>query len=318
MTKRGKVIITVAACLFAFGAILTIIGIMFGGYPGLEVSSSGIHTMSKTIEPYELEKTKLDDFSKADISVDYANIEVKVSDDDNYYLEYYLDGSEGKPTYAVNRDTFTFTQRENRIVFMSLGSFTWNSADQEAYLRLYIPKENALSFLSVESESGDFITKNLKTDSLDLDLDYGYCNIHDSDFDTLKIAMESGEVDIQNSRAGDFQFDGDYNEISLKEFSSDSATFDMESSEVTLDAAKLCNLSYVNEYGDFTLKLPEALENYSFDVSVEYGEILLPSDAPNGFREDSEDSQSYYKTKGKGKQMILIQSESGDVDIRTR
>lgn len=91
-----------------------------------------------------------------------------------------------------------------------------------------------------------------------------------------------------------------------------------DSSNARIEADKIKNLKCDSEYGDITLLIPESLDTYTFDISVEYGNIRLPSDIKTGYTVNSEDDIEYYKTKGTGENAIRIISDSGNVEIQKR
>lgn len=316
MKPVSKKILIIAAAIFAAGVVLTGISILMGGWPGFQISRSGITSVGKTEEPYELTKTKIDKFSKVDITLDYADIDILESEDDDYYVEYLLDGNSGEPSCKTVGDTFQFYQKDTAARFMFIGTIQSGFPSIDPYLRLYVPKDTALKKLTINNESGNFYASSMNVETADITSDYGAFELSDSKFDELSFYMESADLTMKNCTAKQFEFDGSYGEIDLKEFSSDSAVLSLESYDVAIDAVKLGGLDFKNEYGNLELSLPDKLSTYNFDIYVEYGDIKLPNDASMGNYSDHEDGAKTYQTKGDGKQEMKIYSESGDIDIK--
>lgn len=317
MKSTSKKIILISLCLFFAGVIFAIIGLSLGGQSGFLISKAGIRSISSEATSYELPKTKLSDFSKAELSLDYGTIDICPSDDKQYYLEYQLYGSSGKPSYGVNNNTFSIQQQDDSFSFMVWGLFPWKSTSVDPYIRLYVPEDKILEMLKLSAESGSVDIDTVNADTVTMDVTYGDVKIEKSMFSSLSFISESTEMKLKDSSVDNFELEGQYGDVSLENFTCDSAMINLDSSDVYLDAAKLEHLDYLNEYGAITLKLPEGMDMYSFDISIEYGDIRLPDDAPGGYRAD-DDSKESYKTKGKGSQTIKMESESGDVDIQKR
>lgn len=314
MKTTGKKIMITGAVVFAVGIIFTIIGFLLGGWPGFQISHSGVSAANKIEKPYELSKTKIDKFTTADITLDYANIDLRVSEDNFYYIEYLLDGNTGEPVYQVNNESLKFKQKNRMGSFMFLGSIDNNLA-ANPYVCLYIPKDAKLNSLILNSDSGDFELNSIKAESAKIGTEYGTCNITDSTFDDLAFSVESSDLEIKNSTAKNLSFIGSYGEISLKNFSSESILMDLESYDVSIEATNLGNLDYKNEYGELELTLPEKMDIYSFNIFVEYGDIDLPDSAPLGNYSDNDDSEKTYRFDGSSDKKINITCESGDVEI---
>lgn len=316
MKPMSKKIIYIVLTFFLSGLVLSVIGLGLGGHMGLRISNTGIHTASEESKSYELPKTKLADFSKVDLELDYGSIEILPSEDGNAYLEYLLFEESGVPSYDVHNGILSVSQRDNSWGFTLWGLHTMKKT-ASPYLRLYLPKDKALTALQVYSESGTITVDQIKAGTVDMDIDYGNLEIKNSVFSSMEFTSDSTEMMVSDSEIKDLKLDGEYGDLTLNNFASDYTTITLESCDVYLDAAKLGNLDYDNEYGELTLCLPESMEKYSFDISLEYGDIRLPSDAPAGFY-NNEDSSESYRTKGTGANMIKIVSESGNVEIQER
>lgn len=281
MSTTSKKIIITSLCLIILGAILTGLGFLLGGYPGLTISRSGIRASSDKAEAYKLQKTKLDPFTDADLKIDsYANLSILPSDDQNYYIEYLLDGNCGQPSYSIEEQTFSFHQDNQGIAFLDIGTFDLPNSIQNFYVRLYVPKDKILETLQIYNDSGNISISNLMADSVDITCEYG--------------------------------------DIVLEDFTCNSAVLKLDSSNAHIDARKIKALRCDSEYGDITLLVPKNEDTYSFDISVEYGNIQLPADIQTGYTVNSEDDIEYYKTKGTGDNTVQVTLDSGNVEIQQR
>jgi hypothetical protein len=281
MSTTSKKIIIISLCLIILGAILTGLGFLLGGYPGLTISRSGIRASADRVAPYKLQKTKLDPFANADLKMSsYADLSILPSDDQNYYIEYLLDGNYGQPSYSIEDQTFSFHQDNQGIAFLDIGTFDLPNSIQDFYVRLYVPKDKILGILQIYSDSGNISISNLMADTADITCEYG--------------------------------------DITLKDFTCNSAVLKLDSSNAHIDADKIRTLKCDSEYGDITLLVPKNQDTYSFDISVEYGSIQLPADTRAGYTVNSEEGIEYYKTKGTGDHTVQVTLDSGNVEIHER
>ena len=110
MKPVTKKVLIVSACCIAAGIVLTGAGLAAGGFPGLQITRSGVLSSSDTPAPHQLDKTQIDPFTDMEIVIDEGDLEILPSNDGNCYLEYLLDGSGSEPEWEVRNGTFYFTQ----------------------------------------------------------------------------------------------------------------------------------------------------------------------------------------------------------------
>lgn len=342
MKTTTKRILLISLCMMLAGGILTALGCALGGFPGVSVSSQGIHSVNRNVKPYEQEKTKLDAFQNLHIQIaSQADIQILPSDDDSFYLEYLLDGEYSKPEYTIKEDTLTFTQKDNVNGFINLGTtgiFLNSSLSTlgNFQLTLYVPEKSSFGDICVYDDYGDITIKNFTCDNLDLTLesgnltldsvkaatvtlsnDYGNVDIQNFSGDTAEIVLESGNFKMDTAEINSLTLNNDYGNITLREFSGDTAELKLESGDLDLDAVKLAHLTCKNEYGNILLLLPKKLDAYTIYAETEYGEILLPPDAPYSYY-SSEDDEAVYRMEGATNQSLTLTTESGDIELRER
>lgn len=125
MKTKTRKIILISLCLVIAGVILLGAGMMFGGRPGVVLSRSGITSPYADGKPYVLKKTKINKFSDVKITIgSYADIQILPSEDDQFYLEYELDGNYNEPSCEVRKNTLTLTHTGNTGVNYGINFFT--------------------------------------------------------------------------------------------------------------------------------------------------------------------------------------------------
>ncbi len=356
MKINTKKLIHISLLLIIAGAILTGIGMLFGGRPGVSFSRNGITSPYRQNEPYTLKKTKTDSFSHIRLSVEsYADIRILPSEDGQFYLEYLLDGDYKEPAFDVTGDTLTLTQKDTHfgnIYFFNFSVTTTGSL--HPYINLYIPKGrdmkdlfvfNDCGDLSVEHmafqdaqlknefgnitlrnvsfadtrltlESGSLKAEQLTADSLLIVNDFGDVTLKDSSAKKTDVKLESGQLEADTFTCDSFLAENEYGDIELTAFSADTTEFTLQSGTLLLEADKLDTLACRNEYGDVKLFLPKELSDYTIDAHTEYGSIRLPDKAPEGFYSSS-GGKATYQTQGKRKGVVTVKAEAGDIQIDT-
>lgn len=281
MKPVTKKILIISTCFMGAGVLLTCAGIAAGGWPGFEITRNGLRSAATQRQPYILEKTQIENFSELDINIgSEADIILKPSGNDHFYLEYTLDGDYEEPSYGISDGTFHFTQGSsgtaiNGIYFFGPGRL---SKDIDPEIRLYIPESAQLSDIKIYNDYGNLSIQQVTAGNADIQADYGDIDLTDSAFASAAITLSAGD------------------------FEADSSTID--------------ELTYINEYGDSTLLLHDPLEEYTFDLKTEYGVINVPLSAP-GRLDASDIAEMTYTSQADGDKMIKFIAESGDIEVKS-
>lgn len=317
MKKITKNILIISSCCIVGGAILAGIGFVLGGSPGMVYANGKITSPSQKAKPYTLAKTKLDSFENAEFNIrDCSDIQIEPSNDDNFYLEYQVDGHYSKPDYRVSGKTFTCTQgASNHRSFnvMMIGGF---SDEIDSYMILYVPEKATLKSLKLYSDTGDVSIDKLHAGETSFEGDCSDLSLSDSTFQTLSLTSDTGDLSVKNVTASALSLNVDYGDIDIKNLSCDTAAATLDTCDLTLDATKLTDFQCKNSYGDIELRLPGDPSSYSYDIAVDYGEISLPNVPMTGtFQSDDDDDSNAFKSTGTGKGTIKIYNDSGDISV---
>lgn len=300
------------------GVLLTFAGIAAGGWPGFEITRSGLRSTATQHQSYVLEKTQLDSFSELDISIDSgADIVLEPSDDDHFYLEYTLDGDYEEPSYGISDGVFHFTQKEtgaviNGIYFFGSGALSENTAPE---IRLYVPENAHLSDVYIYNDYGDLSIQQVTAEHTDIQAGYGDIYLTESVFASAAITLSAGDFEADSSTIDELTFTSEYGDSEFNSMTVKAADLTIESGTVYLDVMHLQTLTGVNEYGDTTLLLHDPLEEYSFDLNTEYGVINVPDSAP-GRLDASDIAEMSYTSQADGDKTIEFTAESGNIEVK--
>lgn len=336
MKKTTKTILIVSACFMGAGILAAAAGVAAGGWFGLQITRDGIRSSSSGSEPCRLEKTKLDEFTSIKIDIgSEADIEFVPSDDGHCYLEYTLNGNDAEPVWNIAGSTFTLKQNGVMAtgLFFAGSDFSWNSGP---VIRLYIPDGASFSDIDINNDygnidlnslsadtltlnldSGDLDMENLTAGTADIYLDYGDLDMNGCHFTDAEIETDSGSIEAEDTVADTLLLTNNYGDSTLKNTTLRSADLTVESGDLYLEADELETLTGVNEYGDTTFVLRDAVENYTFDLLTEYGEISFSGDVP-GRLISQDGSEMSYTSEADGSKKIEFTAESGDIKIQTK
>lgn len=314
MKKTTKIILLISCILMGAGIILAGIGFAIGGIPGISFTGKGISSAS-TSENYAFAKTELSDFHNISIDISsMADIRLMPSADEHFYVEYLLDGVYNEPRCEVADDTFYLEQTGASASLISFGTgFYMTDAGKEPYCTLYVPEGTVFHNVTVNNDSGNFRAESIEADNTELHLNFGNLTMEDCSFEKLVIEADSGDITAANVLADTLTVSNNFGDSTFENFTGKKVTADIDSGDFYMEARKLDSFTGENDFGNTTLLLPDTLEEYTFDVSTDFGSITLPKNAPGFYHEDF--GEEIYQSDGNSTKTIQITVDSGDIEI---
>lgn len=319
MKPLTKKILILSTCLMGAGVLLTCAGIAAGGWPGFKITRNGLRSSATQRQPYILEKTQIGSFSSLDINIgSEADIILEPSDDDHFYLEYTLDGDYNEPSCKISNGTLHFTHGDtgavvNGVYFFGPGTDSENITPE---IRLYIPEGLKLSDLTVYNDYGNLSIQQIKAEHADINLDYGDMDLTDSTFASADIDISAGDFEADASSVDELSFINEYGDSEFNSMTVKTADLTIECGDLLLEAAGFETLTGVNEYGDTSLLLHGPLNEYTLNLSTEYGVITIPDNAP-GKLDATDIAEMSYTSQADGNKMIEFTAESGDIEMKS-
>lgn len=355
MKTSTRKLIIICSCMVVVGLILLGAGMAFGGRPGVAWNRNGVTSPYSQSKTCVLEKTRIDPFSDVDIQIgSYADIQILPSDNDQFYLEYKLDGDAGDPSYEVRKGSLNLIHTGNSsrvgINFFYFGSFNLD-ADIRTYVKLYIPEDTDMGNLRVYNDSGDFSMDSLAFGDAELDVSYGDVKLKNMNFQDLEVNMESGDFKAEDMAARDLLLKNEYGDITMDKSKVQKAEIKLDSGDMEADDLTSVSLAAESEYGSITLDKfstetaeitmesgdlhLDAVELTDLACKNDYGDvrIRLPKDLSEysvnarseygsiDLPEDAPgsriayDDEAVYTSDGKSKGSVTIKVESGDITI---
>lgn len=283
--KWKKIILKTSIGLMILGGITLALGVVTGGKEyianadlndlALKDKTSDSSNLMLTMEP-------LNDFNQIMMDIDFANIEILPSEDNQSYLSYQI-VNENHPQsleYQVDKDTLRITKKRNQwdayidISFVShlFSSETTKKVD-ETKITLYLSKDKELSELTLAIIKGDLRIQQLNSLSTDIYLEMGDLEINNSHLNQAKVVSDLGNI---------------------------------TGSQLMISGNSL----FESEMGDIQLELlPKTLKTTQFSLQTELGTLQIPNLSGDLTEHTFDSTQEFPNT-------LRITSELGDIILR--
>ncbi|MBU9727533.1 DUF4097 family beta strand repeat-containing protein [Diplocloster modestus] len=252
MKKFSKIIVTVATCLVAAGAVFLGVGYALGGSPSFAIGPKGIINGTTSVN-HTLEKTRIDAFENVKMTVNYGDITIVPSD--GYYLEYSLTGDEKGPAYRVDNKTLTFQEIQEKagpVYSFFYSGPIGNVYDPKGndYLKLYVPKDVYLKNVEIIGSDGEFVWDgSVKTDWLSVDISYGDMKVSDVQGKQVELNSSDGKIEVNNCTAETLNIYNAYGNTSISQADVQNLTAEISDGKLTMEQIKADNTDIRNSYG---------------------------------------------------------------------
>lgn len=354
--KAGNKFVIVCAGMIGVGVLLSGAGYLMGGRVwGIGLGAAGIYVNSPNLAQegenavaYVKNVEKLEAFDSMDIVTEYGNVDIISSD--HYGIEYCVDSRYDFAPEVVNgclaaKQTNT-AQNGGEWTFWGIGgSSVMFGGREDEYIKVYIPKEAALTSVKVYAEAGKVECRGIKADKLELDADFGNMSLYDVQGaettllagsgrlevdgftgETLTIVQEFGDVILENVIVGGksdiksesggvtlekYETDSlivncDFGDVDGKEVAATTGNLTLESGTCEIGWTKIKTLTVESDFGDVKLTLPELTENYNLELETDFGDV----------RVDRADEGAHYHASVTGTDSIAVHCESGSIRIK--
>lgn len=241
----------------------------------------------------QMEKTKIDDFEKLDVDFNDIDFNIKPSDDENYYLEYTLEGDEGG---TPKENPFTYEKMGDTLKMREKGGATSSSymkidigvlsdilgeesiQEYKNEVTLYVPADQNISG-TIKMGDGELDAKAVKIDGMEVTMEYGDVTLEGVKMKDSKVTTDDGDLELNVAA-----FEGT-NKIHT-------AYGDIETSFTEADAATL-----------------------NIECSTKYGGLDIAEELKGNMRV-SDDESTYEKTGDKSAGKLEITTSDGDISVK--
>ena len=252
-----------------------------------------------------MSKTKLDAFSAVNIDLRNLDLDVKESDDKNFYISYNIETNDGMLplSYQVQDDTLNIVEKQGHesysyihidINFLQEMLGQSHVIENSNKVTIYIPKKNDLSSFSCKMGYGDLDIESLGVKKAVISCSDGDVKIKDSALNSLEMETELGDLHLKNTSVKNSQIRMDDGDVKAEN------TVFQGKNKIT------------STLGNIKLGIPkEVAEDLS--IEAEASDIDIPEKL--GKVMTDEDGEQVLITENKPQDSLELKSEDGDIKI---
>ncbi|HJB83339.1 MAG TPA: DUF4097 domain-containing protein [Candidatus Mediterraneibacter intestinavium] len=199
---------------------------------------------------------------------------------------------------------------------MNLG-FGSGITETSPCVRLYVPSDKELSYITVYSDSGDLEVRGLHAGQASFTASFGDLTLEQCTFASLETTTDSGEIEASDIKTDTLVSENNFGDTSFRNAAIVSAEATASSGDILLEAEGLQTLNGSNDFGDTQIILSEPLSSYTCDLAADFGDIILP-DSASGIYVTDGSSEGTYASEGSDGRQITFKASSGDIELEEK
>lgn len=267
MSKLTKRVLIAAGFCIVFGLGLLTAGRALGGEMGFWIDRTGIYTnqdiRNRSKENrYVMEKTELDSFDSMEVLVENNNIEVVLSDDGHYYMEYRLYARGSEPWYRVENGVLTVkcVMDQDSSYSYGAGFMIWNtgSSFQRGTVKIYLPKDSPMKVVKLGNNDADLSYDGPDADTYDFTSSYGSMSVSGGKAGKVYLNASDGNITCHSMECDELILKNNYGKTDLSDITTNKLTIDASDGRISAKRIKAGSVSIENTYGGLTGELIEA------------------------------------------------------------
>ncbi len=212
MNKIAKKALITGTVLCVAGVILSTAGYFAGGRDFKYVSDhlyiSGEDSSEKNLSV--MEKEQIDAFTRLNVDFEDLDLDIRLSEDDHYYMEYSL-ATNGRKDPLIWEDKdgeLTLKEAESDVdsyyVTYDLGIIGTNITQEDIVntVILYVPEKAQLSSVDVRLSDGELTAEQLFCKKMKAELSNGGMTVDKAVFESFEAKLEDGDLQMCDSSFG--------------------------------------------------------------------------------------------------------------------
>lgn len=311
--KNKKTWLTLSAVCVILGIIILTVGRILGGSPGFYIDRYGVHTSGDEIAEAVYGSMELEDFDSMELDVDYADVEVVVSD--RFAVEYCIPGEYGEPVCEVKNHKLLFKENThmriwNFTIFSTGSGISWNG--EEYYVRIEVPAKWQSDNILIDMDDGNLVLPSINAEELKIDNAYGSISLEAYTGERLLVSMEDGLFSADMIDARQAEIKNEYGNIKIERAVGGDLLAELQDGDFWINNLNVKKIEIDNEYGDVHLGVEGDIYEYEYELDTEYGYISI---ADGKWKKNySEEGMRYQSEESKARK-IEVFCEDGDIEI---
>jgi len=333
---KMKIIWIIIIIVIIIGMILSAVGLATGASRILYFDRTGLHVSSGEID--HITEMDLEQFRSISVNVGFSDVEFVKSD--RFGIDLY--GSDMVWIWTLEGGRLNITHdRINQLHVLNLNIITTG----RNYAKIFLPADTELETVFIRTNSGDIRIGSFHADNVDVKSSFGDATLDNITSNHLQVDLSSGNLTGTNISTGRFDFtsrfgDGRFQSVTADSFNADSSSgnlrftgcafgeFDatnrfgdiiasgfaslktniLASSGDVRIAGDLSGETVIDtSFGDVKLTLAKEKNEYSYNISVKFGDIRFDGDRLK--------EQSSFISGAVLENHLDISSASGDIEV---
>jgi DUF4097 and DUF4098 domain-containing protein YvlB len=317
-------------------ALLLIACTFFSGCGISHVINSATQLDRADAKEFTVDKTEVASITEIEIHTRIADVEFLQSDSFAVEINYlYWDR---EPEYEMKDGKLYFDDSDSFPISYSL-NFNPNNT-----IKVYLPKDSAMKYVSIEDASGDVDITGFAAEELDVKVSYGNLTMQEASASAAELLLSSGKSRISDFHVGTMDFINSYGNAKFTNINSGDfilpkgavskeCNISMSSGNVDIDGMYSPYIDIQNSYGDVTCDklradtaefnlssgdlLVQQSDVNSTEIENSYGDVTLKLPGPaSDYALDLDTSYGKVKVDGDNYDEHLKRNEDGSKSIK--
>ncbi|MGN0317507.1 MAG: DUF4097 family beta strand repeat-containing protein [Lachnospira sp.] len=272
MKKAYKIWAVVASCCIIAGIILVGIGLVSGGNKRVVITKKGIEVSEK--KDFNYETDHVSDIEDIKISLSNAELEIKASEDDSFYVVFEMEGIYNEPEIVINNKTISIYEKEEGLMF----NFDFNLFNlNKRKITVYIPDEEELNEIAVDTDNGMITSKSrLSVRNIIFNSDNGAISMENV-ICTNKAEIEScnGAIKIQGEFSGDTKIKVNNGAVKLTGKYSDNLYVKSDNGKVSFSGELKGESVFRTSNGAVEINVEGEKKDYKISAEADNGSVRI-------------------------------------------
>ena len=331
-----KTIWKIIIIVIMVGMILSVVGFVTGASRTLYIDRTGVKVSDGSIS--HITEMNLEQFRSVSVDVGFSDIEFVISD--NFGIDLY--GNDMEWLWSLEDGTLNITHNRSALLHIIKLDFI---ATGRNHAKIFLPANTELETVIVRTNSGDIKIGSFRADKADVTSSFGNVELNNITSNHLQVDLSSGRFTGINLTTGKLDFTGRFGNGYFQSVTADSLSAYSNSGDLHFTDCSFGEIDVTNSFGniitngfassktnilassgdvriagdlsgetvihanfgDTKLELSREKEEYSYYVSVRFGNII--------FDGERQREQSTINSRTILENHLEITSSSGDVEV---
>ncbi len=299
MRSIMKKIMRISLIILVAGIVLVVLGIILGGKPSFSIDLKK-HKIYTNLDAVSEETVITGEFKNIDVKADTEDVEIILTEEESYKVEYRVMGREPK----IKEENGTLTIREASQGFGVI-DFGMHLNFPKTYIKIYVPVSAMLEEVTISTDTGDIQLNTLQASYIKLKSDTGNISANHIETSTLAMTTDTGNIAVDDGKVEEGSTDSDTGNIRMKDISIESLSIETDTGNIKMEKADIAQLEAKSDTGNVTCEVEGKEKEYGMKLKTDVGKIKV-----NGTSQGSR-----HEAEGNGRRNLNITTDTGNITV---